>query len=224
MKITVPSYVIPGTYLENVQFLADKPLITGIELLFFLYDDQTHDLFLSEKSGIEAYKKRFSFTLHLPDTLLPEHRRIVEVTKDLVDHYIVHPLLYPQALPLSSFLPLWVQEYGPRFLLENTRYDLFEASLSELPEIGICCDVGHLLLQGRSPADFLTEYGQRVGQIHLHGTVDSGKGLADHNPLTGGEPWLTAIAPFLKSFKGPVELELFSYGHVEESLKVLEAL
>lgn len=224
MNITVPSYVIPGTYLENVRFLADKPLITGIELLFFLYDAGIHELFMSEKSGIEEFGERFSFTVHLPDTLLPEHRRIVEVTLDLADHYIVHPPRYPEAPALSSFLPDWVREFGPRFLLENTRYDHFEDSLSRLPEAGICCDAGHLLLEGRSPAGFFREFGPRIGQIHLHGTAESEKGPVDHNPLRDGEAWLEAAVPFFKDFQGPVELELFSWAQVEESLRVLERL
>jgi sugar phosphate isomerase/epimerase len=225
MKITVPSYVIPGTYRENVEYLIDKTAISGIELLFFMYDDQTHALFQAEKEAIEAQLSRFSYTLHLPDTLLPEHRRIVEETRHIADHYIVHPPRTAEAPSLGSFLPSWIEAFGSCFLLENTRFDLFEKSLEELPGIGICCDTGHLLLEGRSPREFIDSYGPRIGQFHLHGLgkddAEDNAAEKDHNPVRKDNRWLQDITPFLKDFSGPVELELFSYRQVEESLEVL---
>jgi len=238
VKIAVPSYVTPGSYLENASFLEDKRQISGIELLFFLYDEETRLLFEKEAAGIGSLKGRFSYTLHLPDILLPEHEELLTLTCDLVDHYIVHPPRFGEvpnrgahkrgapsgkAPGLDTFLPGWRDRYGDIFLLENTRYDLFEAALSRLPDIPVCCDTGHLLLEQRSPARFFETFEDRIRQVHLHNLgLDQEDRLPDHRPLQKGESWLEEMLPWLESFTGPVELELFSWDEIETSLSVLE--
>ena len=72
--LTVPSWVIPGTYADNLRFLSDKKEIEGVELLFFLYDDEIKAQLDSEWEEICRYKERFIFTAHLPESLLPPHR------------------------------------------------------------------------------------------------------------------------------------------------------
>ena len=232
MTISVPSYVIPGTYLENVEFLAAVPEIDAVELLFFFYDDDTRDLFRRERTGLEARLDRFRYSVHLPDTVLPEHDEIVDETRDLASHYIVHPPRAPGAPPLRTFLPGWIDRYGDMFLVENTRVECFEECIAGLPEIGICCDTGHLLLEGRSPHEFLERYGERVRQIHLHGlrapatdapAADERTGVRDHHPVSADAGWLREIVPHLRSFAGFVELEVFSYEHVLTSLSQLRA-
>ena len=230
MKISVPSYVIPGTYLENVEFLVGTPEIDAIELLFFFYDDDTRELFRRERSRLEAHLDRFQYSVHLPDTVRPEHSEIIDETRGLAAHYIVHPPRAPEAPPLRTFLPGWIDRYGDVFLIENTRTERFERCIAGLPEMGICCDTGHLLLEDRSPHEFLTRYGDRVRQVHLHGlrtpakdepAADERSGVRDHHPVSADAPWLREIVPFLRSFAGFVELEVFSYEHVLTSLSQL---
>jgi len=96
MIISVPSYVIPGSYYENVKFISDYEAVKSIELLFFFFDSETRELFRREKESIKACTDRFSFTIHMPEHLQPEHVEIVELTRDLASRYILH-------LPTSSF-------------------------------------------------------------------------------------------------------------------------
>lgn len=225
MGLSVPSYVIPGTYLENARFLQDKLPVSGIELLFFLYDQETRRLYEQEAPGLEALRGRFSYTLHLPDTLLPAHEELVELTAPMVDHYIVHPPRDAKSPRLESFLPRWIRRYGEIFLLENTRYDLFESSLQELPGVPLCCDTGHLLLEQRSPAAFFRQFGGRIRQVHLHTLgMHREDRLPDHRPLEEAEPWLLELLPHLERFTGPVELELFAWEEVETTISLLENL
>ena len=232
MKISVPSYVVPGTYLENVEFLVNTPEIDAVELLFFYYGDDTRVLFRRERSRLEAHLDRFQYTVHMPDTVLPEHSEIIDETRDLASHYIVHPPRAAAAPPLTTFLPGWIDRYGDIFIIENTRTERFESGIAGLPEIGLCCDTGHLLLEGRSPHEFLERYGDRVRQVHLHGlswpatdepAADERTGVRDHHPVSADAPWLREIVPFLRSFAGFVELEVFSYEHVLTSLSQLRA-
>lgn len=236
MTISVPSYVIPGTYLENAQFLVDTTEVEAIELLFFFYDDSTRALLKREYAGLHALRDRFRYSVHLPDVVLPAHEVIVEETIEIATHYIVHPPRTEDAPRLDTFLPQWIDRYGDRFLVENTRSELFEAAVDELPNIGICCDTGHLLLEGRSPEAFVTRYGDRIRQFHLHGLADScevnqhcehsdasskGYKVLDHYPARSDASWFCAIGPFLRSFDGFVEIEVFSHAHVTEGLAQL---
>ena len=236
MTISVPSYVIPGTYLENAEFLVDTTEIGAIELLFFFYDDSTRALLKREFAGLRALRNRFRYSVHLPDVVLPAHEIIVEETIEIATHYIVHPPRTEDAPRLGTLLPQWIDRYGDRFLVENTRTELFEAAVAELPDIGICCDTGHLLLEGRSPEAFVARYGDRIRQFHLHGLADPSetnqhreqsdgsakvREVLDHHPARSDSPWFRAIAPFLRSFDGIVELEVFSHAHVTEGLAQL---
>jgi sugar phosphate isomerase/epimerase len=234
--------VIPGTYLENLRFLADKPEIRGVELLFFLYDGDIRAQLEAEWRGILEYRDRFSFTAHLPDRLLPEHGELVERLSPLVRHFIVHPGPPEEAEAMGALLRSWAGQLraadnrsgdrrtgrGP-FLVENTLSGRLPAILPYLDEdTGLCMDTGHLLLEGQSPADFLRRHGDRVGEIHLHGLdrakADRDGRLPDHRPLRAGDPWLTELAPLLAGFAEPVNLEVFSWEEVTESLAVLETL
>ena len=71
MTIAAPSWQIPGTWLENLDALADIDWIGGVELLFFSYDEAARRDFAAERGRIAAYADRFSFSLHLPDPLGP---------------------------------------------------------------------------------------------------------------------------------------------------------
>ncbi len=215
----MPSYVIPGTYLENVRYLESFPEIRAVELLFYLYDPQTRELLLQEREGLAARRERFRFSVHLPDDLKPEHAEILELTRGLAERYVLHP-------PPSGggeFLRLidrWRAEYGEVFLLENLVGRSFDALAAALPGLPLCMDTGHLLLNGggsRGIGDFLGRHGPRLREIHLHGVRQN----ADHRPFGAAEPWLRELGPFLRRFTGVVNLEVFSLPDVQECLAAL---
>jgi sugar phosphate isomerase/epimerase len=238
MRISVPSWVIPGTYGENLRFLAGERDITGVELLFYLYDDEIRAMLDDEWELIAGLAGRFTYTAHLADRIMAEHGELVARLLPLVRNFVVHPYPAEEAEAEKGLLASWTAAYGGRargtedlgalspFLIENTQPGWQEALLPLLPPgTGLVMDTGHLLLEGRSPAEFFRRFGGRVGEIHLH-TVDraaaSGDGrLPDHRPLRAGEAWFEEFAPYLASFGGIVNLEVFSWEEVQASLAVL---
>ncbi len=219
MIISTPSYIIPGTYLENVQRIAKIPEIQSVELLFFMYDAETDLLMKTELPSIQEYAGRLGFTLHMPDEVKPEHRIIIERTKGLAKQYIIHPPTEDPDLFLSV-LGSWIDEYGPVFLLENLIGREFELLLEREPRFGVCMDTGHLLVRGEEPAVFAGRYGDRIGEIHLHGLADGW----DHNRFQGDDEWFQAMLPFLRGFRGVCNIELFKESEVMEVLAVLRGL
>ncbi|GHV28251.1 hypothetical protein AGMMS4952_11460 [Spirochaetia bacterium] len=246
--LVVPSWVIPGTYLENLRFLADKPDVQGVELLFFIYNGEIRDQLDAEWEGIRQFADRFIFTAHLPDTLLPEHEELVHRLNPLARNFIVHPGLTENAPALGSLVNSWGKKYPPfpqsgsrdstssetgspgslpsyrtdlpvRFLVENTNPGWLDALLPYLDgDVGLCMDTGHLLMEGKPPADFFAKHRERIGEIHLHG-IDREKAaldgrLPDHRPVRATEQWFGELFPLLKSFTGNINLEVFSWKEV----------
>ncbi|GHV72820.1 hypothetical protein AGMMS49940_01220 [Spirochaetia bacterium] len=221
-RMVVPSWVIPGTYLENLRFLADKPEVQGVELLFFIYNGEIREQLNAEWDRIRQFADRFIFTAHLPDSLLPEHEELVHRLNPLARNFIVHPGLPENAPALGSLVNGWAKKYPPlspspyRFLVENTNPGMLEALLPHLDgDVGLCMDTGHLLMDEQSPADFFAKHRERIGEIHLHG-IDREKAardgrLADHRPVRATESWFRTLFPLLRDFTGNINLEVFSW-------------
>jgi hypothetical protein len=229
INLGVPSWVIPGTYAENLRFLSNKKEIQGVELLFFMYDDAIKNQLESEWDEIRSYAERFIFTAHLPELLLPVHEDLVARAAPLVRHFIVHPDSKNPA-GQTALLGKWTERYGAVFLAENIFQDKgvspLEALLPYLDEdFGLCMDTGHLLLDGQNPSDFFKARQERIKEIHLHGldrkqaAVDGR--LADHRRLREDEPWLLELLPILKGFGGIINLEVFSWEEAEAGIEVL---
>jgi hypothetical protein len=228
MRLAVPSWVIPGTYLDNLRFLEDKKDIRAVELLFYFYDPEIKTLLDTEWAGIKDYAGRFTFTAHLPDMVQAEHEEIVARLIPLAEHLIIHPSLPENAETLGRLLCSWMERYGKgRFLLENTQPGRLEALLPHLPQdTGLCMDTGHLLLEGKNPADVYKRREGRIGEIHLHG-VDREKAakdgrLPDHRSLTAGDLWFRELNSYLEGFTGVVNLEVFSWEEALASIKILK--
>ena len=235
--LITPSWVIPGTYAENLRFLEDKTEIAGVELLFFMYDDEIKKQLDSEWETICGLGERFVFTAHLPEELLPRHEELVARLAPLVRHFIVHPSREnPNPGVLAKLLAEWTERYGgespgrkPLFLAENTHCGLLDALLPHLDEgIGLCMDTGHLLLEGKNPAEFFAAHRDGVGEIHLH-SIDreaaraDGR-LADHRRLRGDEPWLAELFALTGDYQGVINLEVFSWEEVRAGIEVLQKI
>jgi hypothetical protein len=219
MILSAPSWIAPGSYLENLAFLEPVAAIKSVELLFYIYDEETKATFAREREGIAALSDRFGFTAHLPDPLLPEHEALVEATSALVRSYVFHPAKAEGAQSLARLLERWRRDFGERFYLENTRLSFFDANLPLFGDIGLCCDVGHLLLEGQDPGAWLAAQGDRVRELHLHGVVDG----VDHSSFSFKDRALRGCLPFLRSFEGIVELEVFSLADIQSAISELEA-
>lgn len=227
MKVSVPSYVVPGGYEHNLRWLLANTDQRRVELLFFMYDDETRAILRDELPAIMELSARFAYTAHLPDRIEAAHEELLEAIDGFCDSYVVHPPR--EAALLDGFCRLmdaWRGRYGAeRFFLENTRLASFEAADRRLADSAfgpppVCADLGHLVLEGRDPASWLVEYGSRAREIHIHGHAD-GK---DHSRLRGDEAWLLDVAPFLRGFDGVVEIELFSWDEADEARRCLRHL
>ncbi len=217
--LSVPSYVIPGTYLENLKFLEDKRSIGNVELLFFSFDRNTETLLRGELDEIAAYRSRYSYSVHLPEPPGNDVRRLVELLRPVAERFIVHA---PEGgtPELGRWLERARSDFGEVFLVENVAGRAFDQLLDELRDVPVCCDTGHLLLDGIRPALFLDRVEERVGEIHLHGVSDG----RDHRPFGASETWFQEIVPFLKRFDGIIHVELFDYAVAEPTIELIECL
>jgi hypothetical protein len=231
-RLVVPSWVIPGTYLENLRFLKDKSEVQGVELLFFIYNSEIREQLDAEWEGIGQFADRFVFTAHLPDPLLPEHEELVHRLNPLVRNFIVHPGPPENAPALGALVRGWAKKYSSphyRFLAENTNPGRLDALLPHLDgDVGLCMDTGHLLMDGKSPADFFEKYSYRIGEIHLHG-LDREKAaldgrLADHRPVRAEERWFGELLPLLRDFTGIINTEVFSWEEAAAGIQSIKVL
>jgi sugar phosphate isomerase/epimerase len=85
--------------------------------------------------------------------------------------------------------------------------------------LGVCLDVGHLILHGRDVEKTFAEFADKTAILHLHGVRDGKDHLGlDHLPHDLG----VALIRILPAFKGVVSLEVFSFDHLAASLNWLE--
>jgi sugar phosphate isomerase/epimerase len=226
--ISTPSWVMEGTYADNLRFLAGQKT-GGVEILCFIYDNETRALLNAEYDTIKQFAKRFAFTLHLPDNLLEEHTALIEQFAPLVRHFIVHPDRNHDKFPAQAALleRLFARFGKEKFALENTGPGCLEKLLALLPDdVYLCMDTGHLLLEGKSPAEYYRRFAPRILEIHLHAldaeAAKVDERLPDHRALKAGEPWLAEFLEAAKDFAGIVNLEVFSWAEAAQSLNVLE--
>jgi len=224
MDLSVPSWVIPGTYADNLLFLENKTQVASVELLFFLYDREIRAQLLAELDVIRDFAARFAYTVHLPDNLTAAHEELIELVAPLARYFIVHPPK-KEGTGLEAHVDRWITRYGPRCLVENTYMDRFEAFLPLLPRAGICMDAGHLVLGGENPTAFARKWKSRIREIHLHGVDEAAARLdgrlPDHRRLEGTEPWLAELDPFLRAFAGTLNIEVFSWEEAEATIRIL---
>ncbi|OHD25131.1 MAG: hypothetical protein A2Y38_05215 [Spirochaetes bacterium GWB1_59_5] len=226
LRLSVPSYVLPGTYVENLRFLDEKTSQRDVELLFFIFDEEARALMRAELREIASYSPRFGFTVHMPDTVEAAHEEILEATAGFSTNFIIHPPRTESELPgFVALLDEWRGRYGEnRFLLENTRLAAFHAAELALLESKygpprLCADIGHLRMEGVEPSAWVTARASRIAEMHVHGF----DGARDHVPFQAGEAWLDAMAPFARGFSGIIEIELFSWADLASASAILKA-
>lgn len=88
-------------------------------------------------------------------------------------------------------------------------------------DLGVCVDVGHLLLDGRDPAAYIREKAGRLEHIHLHDVVER----HDHLPL-GDPSGLLDVRSLFETledigFGKTIVIEVFKPEHVAKSLATL---
>lgn len=235
MKLCLPSYQLPGSWLFNLERLADLPWVEGIELLFFSFEEEARRLFIQEKEGIASFSRRFSFSLHLPELLTPGIRDLVGMSEAFIELYVFHPFEDKGAslaegerevaggAARGKCAQAWAETlealrsgFGrDRFVMEYTGELAFERSLGLAPGIPLCADTGCLVKNGKAPAEWIAERADSVAELHLH-AARNGK---DHFPLSGEDLWAAKLAKLAADSDWRIVLETFSLKESEASLE-----
>jgi sugar phosphate isomerase/epimerase len=115
----------------------------------------------------------------------------------------------------------------PRQLcVENLEDGLFDV-MAHLPEqfgARICLDVGHLVLRGADPLQFVSQHGTRIAEVHFHDAVGPSSELAsiprDHLALGQGDLDYVDLLTRLQGidYDGAVIVENNSRADLEQSL------
>jgi hypothetical protein len=222
VKLCLPSWQQPGSWLQNCLALKPYSWVQGIELLFFTWDAKVKAEFSAELEGIKRLTRRFSFSLHLPEIMSPETEELLSLTHSFVQLYVFHPWEEGKG---DSSLDDWGRlvdsfrsVYGKnRFAIEYTGEIPFKRAIELLPDSQICADTGCLLRNLCPPAAWIQERAGAIREIHLHATRN-GK---DHFALGSEDAWLSELAKAANTSDWRIVLETFN---LEESLASYKAL
>ncbi|MCX8058901.1 MAG: sugar phosphate isomerase/epimerase [Spirochaetes bacterium] len=195
--LSCPSYIIPGTYLENIKYIyknIEQININNIELLFYFIDYETLKLIQQEIKEILNYNGIFYFSIHLPDDIISNFSNIIEllnILKNLdISNIIIHSpgdqnfeylnIFYNYLKELKKFIEknnLNIEN----LLIENlANRDFSFVNSKDFEKFGLCLDVGHIYLKKLTIEEYLNENKidlSRVKEIHFHG-IKNGK---DHS-------------------------------------------
>jgi len=244
-RLATTSFIYPDHIVPNVRML--EPFVDEVELLFF---ESTGPDSLPGPAEIEeltqlAADHQISYNIHLPlDISLtadsPAMRNTaVEKLKFIFD--LAAPLapttwtLHLPAEDAANNFHCWHERVGqslnrlcPAYIpgahlcVETLSYPLeWIDDIIAAMDLSICLDIGHMAVHEMNWAAFYRKYGERIPIIHLYGFEKMHEHLgldrmpADIRRSTGA---------ILKDFTGTVCLEVFSYAHLEASLKILPTM
>jgi sugar phosphate isomerase/epimerase len=199
-RLGTTSYVYPAEILPNVRSLKNR--VEDIEIVLFESDEVSNFPSPREMRELAAIGEEsgLSYTVHLPlDILLgdPDRRirrssvgkclRAIDATAGLTPHaYIVHCQGVPEndhrhwldeswLIRLDqSIVEILDHLEAPRLLCVETLSYPFQLveDLIERRGLGICLDVGHVILYHQPLDLYLERYLPRTRVIHLHGNSD----------------------------------------------------
>ncbi|CAN2042296.1 TIM barrel protein [Candidatus Magnetomoraceae bacterium gMMP-15] len=246
--LSCPSYIYPDFILPNVKILS--LYLDEIELLFFesKASSMPSKTEIKELASI-AKDNELSYNIHLPyDIFLgnPDKaarlyavetvKRVMDLTDFLDPSTFTLHLEYgkPKNNNKAAYKETWLKNTrkslkqiinagvsAQTISIETLSYpfEWVEPVINDL-EFSVCLDLGHLILYGNDDIEsYFEKYQDKTVIIHLHG-VENGK---DHLSLDKMDSnILNTIIKFLKSFKGVVSLEVFSFENLKASLKCLD--
>jgi len=206
-RLGTTSYIIPGEIEPNVRHLAG--LVDDIEIVLFQSDEYSNIPGNKEVTRLAALAREhdLTYTIHLPlDTHMghgdesirrssvDKCRRIIERVRPLSPFaYIVHFHGDGDGEPPPPDMDRWLSQHRrsveelltvaePRDLCVETLsypYQLVEEIVADY-RLGICLDVGHILLCGFGLEEYLERYLERTRVVHLHGIKEG----TDHRDIS----------------------------------------
>lgn len=249
-RLGTTSYIIPAELLPNVIYLADK--VDDIELVLFESDEISNlpDAATVKILKETAERSDLTYTIHLPlDTWMGHEEasvrersvdkclRVIEHTAPLSPFaYVLHFHGDKQGEIPSPDMARWIE--GHRQSVERLiqvvasevlcvemldyPYDLIEDVVRDYG-LSICLDIGHLLLYGYAPEEYLDRYLPRTRVVHLHGVEDG----HDHRSLSFlPAGLLTTLIDRLGNGSNNsrvLTMEIFDEGALNQSLDVLSS-
>jgi len=249
-RLGTTSFIVPDHILPNVRFLSQT--VNDIELLILESDEIAELPSPAEVARFHeiAEANDLTFTVHLPLDIqlgsddeqirqqsLGKCLRVMERLQP-VDPFawILHLTDAPtegnagstsrwleqNRRSLDSLLPATA---SPRALcIETIEYD-FELvnDLIEELDLGVCLDVGHLMLDGRDVRAHWNAWRDRIRVVHLHAVNAEGRDHADLSHMDNEMlNWLLKEMLTDANFPRVVTLEVFSESKLSASLKTLE--
>ena len=245
-NIGTTSFIYPDDYVPNVKMLG--PYLENIELLLF---ESQHTEALPSKHvigelAILANDFKLTYNVHLPTDISissPNPRqqkiaietiiRVVERVTPLSPTTLTLHLPYEEPSLEEDKVKKWQERViknlaeilasgtpGHLISVENLDYpyEILAPIISEL-DLAICLDCGHLILHGDDLQTFFNTYATQTAIIHLYGVAQN----HFHGPLDQlPEKFIVPTMELLAKFNGTVSLEVFSYAHLDASLKFME--
>jgi sugar phosphate isomerase/epimerase len=244
-RLGTTSYIYPAEILANVRSL--KNLVEDIEVVLFESDEVANYPRPSEIEELAAIGEEsgLSYTVHLPlDILLGDSDplvrrrsvgkclRAIAVTTGLKPYaYVCHCQGIPEddhqqwldkgwLIRLDqSLVEILDHLEAPQLLCAETLSYPFHliAEIIEQRGLGICLDVGHIVLYGHPLDLYLKRYLPRTRVIHLHGNSDGRDHLdLSRLPATTLDLLFSSLAARPSADDLVLTLEIFS----EEDLRV----
>jgi len=246
-KIGTTSFIYPNSYVQNVKMLA--PYLDEIELILFESSPDKRPSNDEIKTLLSlANEFDITYNIHLPlDISLgapdPSKRHFaIETIKRIVDltaplspsTYTLH-LAYDETDMETERMNRWRNRTygsarqlissginGKTISIETLNYPIewVEDILIDF-NLSVCVDLGHLILYGFDMKAVFNRYHKTISIIHLHGADNH----IDHQPLDFlAKTNLKTILEMLKRYNDVVSIEVFSYDHLNASLKYLESV
>ncbi len=245
--LSVPSFIYKDGYVANVKMIG--PCVDEIELLLFesaLSCTPSHGVIKQLKDMGDKFT--LTYNIHMPVDIYLGHykEKIRKYAMDTVLNFIdlteslkpstrtLHLNMNQNCMDKKEILK-WKKclrksfEFFEKsgvscsdFTIENLNYpcELLDELLSDF-KLGVCLDIGHLIMEQVDISLMYEKYRDRIKIIHLHGS----DGIVDHTSLKNlSGKNSEKIVEILKDFTKPVSVEVFSRNDLQDSLEFLEKL
>lgn len=247
-RICAPSFIYPATWSENVKLLA--PYLDEVELLFLetRFPDSFPSPTEIESLRRISETHAVTYNIHLPTDIslgatgrVPQEvavdafKKAMELSEPLCPSTYTLHLPFDEASREKATIQTWqtriigqlgkILSYGipsGKISIETLDYpfDWVADIIADL-NLGVCMDVGHLIVHGKDIADFYDRFQSRIDIIHLHGVQDR----IDHLALSPHTmPQKQTIIEILSTFDKTLSLEVFSYRDLSASLNWMDSL
>jgi len=248
-RLGTTSYIIPDDIIPNVKYLADK--VDDIELVLFESDEMANipSAAVVDELGELARQNQLTYTVHLPLDIHTGHAeeseraRSVEKCRRIVGRmaplepaaYLLHLDGDKRGGVPSDDISRWQAQHrksvhalladvAPEKLCVETLDYPFElvADIIDDLGLGVCLDIGHLVLYGYDVDAYLDSYLQNTGVIHLHG-ITAGR---DHSAISYLETdFLEALWKVLQEgYRQILTLEIFGEKSFRRSIETLRGM